>query len=398
MNGASNAQARPERIEFVDALRGFALFGLLMVHAAEAYGVGLSRSTDDPWGQAVFFLFGSKAFAIFALLFGFSFATIMANQRARGVDFTGRFAWRLLLLMVIGFVHSLLYSPEILRLLAFLGLLLIPLDRVRNNYTLLAIAGLFFLQIPLLIQWLLAHWGNAFAASQPYFFRSGLWDIFRNGSLGELIRANVIEGNLVKWSINWSFGRVSEIAGLFAVGVVIQRTGFFARIAKDRGIALALALIAGTIFAILEFLVKPVVPGSPSGAEFAIGPFTERAILFQWIGISGIAAQIGLLALLWNSPAQRLVGLFRGPGRMTLTLYVAHSLIAVPILYQFGLGMAEVWDTQQRILLAIGFFGLQILFAKWWYARYRYGPLEWTWRAATLNDWNVPLRKNPQPA
>ena len=398
MNGASNAQARPERIEFVDALRGFALFGLLMVHAAEAYGVGLSRSTDDPWGEAVFFLFGSKAFAIFALLFGFSFATIMANQRGRGVDFTGRFAWRLLLLMVIGFVHSLLYSPEILRLLAFLGLLLIPLDRVRNNYTLLAIAGLFFLQIPLLIQWLLAHWGNAFAASQPYFFRSGLWDIFRNGSLGELIRANLIEGNLVKWSINWSFGRVSEIAGLFAVGVVIQRTGFFARIAKDRGIALALALIAGTIFAILEFLVKPMVPGSPSGAEFAIGPFTERAILFQWIGISGIAAQIGLLALLWNSPAQRLVGLFRGPGRMTLTLYVAHSLIAVPILYQFGLGMAEVWDTQQRILLAIGFFGLQILFAKWWYARYRYGPLEWTWRAATLNDWNVPLRKNPQPA
>ena len=398
MNGASNAQARPERIEFVDALRGFALFGLLMVHAAEAYGVGLSRSTDDPWGQAVFLLFGSKAFAIFALLFGFSFATIMANQRARGVDFTGRFAWRLLLLMVIGFVHSLLYSPEILRLLAFLGLLLIPLDRVRNNYTLLAIAGLFFLQIPLLIQWLLAHWGNAFAASQPYFFRSGLWDIFRNGSLGELIRANVIEGNLVKWSINWSFGRVSEIAGLFAVGVVIQRTGFFARIAKDRGIALALALIAGTIFAILEFLVKPMVPGSPSGAEFAIGPFTERAILFQWIGISGIAAQIGLLALLWNSPAQRLVGLFRGPGRMTLTLYVAHSLIAVPILYQFGLGMAEVWDTQQRILLAIGFFGLQIMFAHWWYARYRYGPLEWTWRAATLNDWNVPLRKNPQPA
>ena len=398
MNGASNAQVRPERIEFVDALRGFALFGLLMVHAAEAYGVGLSRSTDDPWGQAVFFLFGSKAFAIFALLFGFSFATIMANQRARGVDFTGRFAWRLLLLMVIGFVHSLLYSPEILRLLAFLGLLLIPLDRVRSNYMLLAIAGLFFLQIPLLIQWLLAHWGNVFAASQPYFSQSGLWDIFRNGSLGELIRANMIEGNLVKWSINWSFGRVSEIAGLFAVGVVIQRTGFFARIAKDRGIALALALIAGTIFAILEFLVKPMVPGSPSGAEFAIGPFTERAILFQWIGISGIAAQIGLLALLWNSPAQRLVGLFRGPGRMTLTLYVAHSLVAVPILYQFGLGMAEVWDTQQRVLLAIAFFGLQILFAHWWYARYRYGPLEWTWRAATLNDWNVPLRKNPQPA
>ncbi|WP_088328383.1 DUF418 domain-containing protein [Lacimicrobium sp. SS2-24] len=397
MNVACKVQVQPERIEFVDALRGFALFGLLMVHAAEAFGVGLSRGTDDPWGQAIFFLFGSKAFAIFALLFGFSFATIMANQRARGVDFTGRFAWRLFLLLAIGFVHSLLYSPEILRLLAFLGLLLIPLDRVRSNYALMVIAGLFFLQIPLLIQWLLAHLGNAFAASEPYYTSSGLWDVFRNGSLGELISANLIEGNLVKWSINWSFGRVSEIAGLFAVGVVIQRTGFFANLAKNRGIALALVLIAGTIFAILEFIVKPMVPGSPSGAEFAIGPFTERAILFQWIGISGIAAQIGLLALLWNSPVQWLVGLFKGPGRMTLTLYVAHSVIAVPILYQFGLGMAEVWNTQQRVLFAIAFFGLQILFAHWWYARYRYGMLEWTWRAATLNDWKVPLRKHPQP-
>ncbi|OBV10554.1 DUF418 domain-containing protein [Erythrobacter dokdonensis] len=398
MSGASSAQVRPERIEFVDALRGFALFGLLMVHAAEAFSVGLSRGTDDPWGQAIFFLFGSKAFAIFALLFGFSFATIMGNQRGRGVDFTGRFAWRLLLLMAIGFIHSLLYASEILRLLAFLGLLLIPLDRVRSNYALLAISGLFFLQIPLLVQWMLANWGNAFAASEPYFASSYLWDTLRNGSLGEIIKANATEGNLVKWSINWSFGRVSEIAGLFAIGVIFQRTGFFARIAKDRGIALALLVIGGAIFAILEFIVKPMVPGSPTGPEFAIGPFTERAILFQWIGISAIAAQIGLLALLWNSPAQRLVGLFRGPGRMTLTLYVAHSFVAVPVLYQFGLGMAQVWDTQTRILLAIAFFGLQILFAHWWYARYRYGPLEWTWRAATLNDWKVPLRKNVQPA
>lgn len=397
MDGASKAQARPERIEFVDALRGFALFGLLMVHSAESFSVGLSRGTDDPWGQAIFFLFGSKAFAIFALLFGFSFATIMGNQRGRGVDFTGRFAWRLLLLMAIGFIHSLLYASEILRLLAFLGLLLIPLDRVRSNFALLAIAGLLFLQIPLLIQWMLANWGNAFAASEPYFASSYLWDTLRSGSLGEIIKANATEGNLVKWSINWSFGRVSQISGLFAVGVVLQRTGFFARLAKDRKLALALFLIGGTIFAILEFIVKPMVPGSPSGA-FAIGPFTERAILFQWLGISGIAAQIGLLALLWNSPGQWLVGLFKGPGRMTLTLYVAHSFIAVPILYQFGLGMAEVWDTQTRILLAIAFFGLQILFSHWWYARYRYGPLEWTWRAATLNDWKVPLRKSVQPA
>lgn len=393
MSGPKSGSDQSARVEFVDALRGFALFGLLMVHAAEGFGVGTARMVPDAWGEVIFFFFSNKAFMIFALLFGFSFATIMSNQRARGVDFTGRFAWRLLLLLVIGTLHGLIYNYEILQALAIMGLLLIPLDRVRSYHVLVLIAALCFLQIPLLIQWMLANLGNSLAAAQPFLYGPEPYQTHLTGSLGDVIMANATDGLAAKWSVTWSFGRVSEIAGLFALGVVLQRTGFFARLATDRKLAAALVAIGGGIFSVLYWFIAPMVPGSPLGPDFTIGPYTERVILFQWVSLSAITAQIGLLALLWHSSVQRLVGLLRFPGRMTLTLYVAHSLIAVPVLYQFGLGMGEVWDTQAKALVAMAFFGAQIVFAKWWYTHYRYGPLEWTWRAATLNDWSVPLRK-----
>jgi len=76
----------------VDALRGYALLGLFLVHCVERFELHWLHPQPGPWFDGVFALFSGKAFAIFALLFGFSFATIMANERARGGDFTLRFA------------------------------------------------------------------------------------------------------------------------------------------------------------------------------------------------------------------------------------------------------------------------------------------------------------------
>ena len=94
------------RVDLVDALRGFALLGLFLVHCVERYELHWLDPHPGPWFNGVFAVFSGKSFAIFALLFGFSFATIMANERARGGDLTLRFAWRLILLFAIGTVHG----------------------------------------------------------------------------------------------------------------------------------------------------------------------------------------------------------------------------------------------------------------------------------------------------
>ena len=71
------------RITVVDCLRGFALFGLFIVHMVEYFELFWYA---PEWGwvhDTVFFLFGGKAYAIFALLFGLSFTRIRTTI-ARG--------------------------------------------------------------------------------------------------------------------------------------------------------------------------------------------------------------------------------------------------------------------------------------------------------------------------
>ena len=77
------------RIEVVDALRGFAVMAIILVHCIEHFHY-MYYPTDSPsWlnaldrgvGNTVFCLFAGKAYAIFALLFGFTFYIQTNNQK-----------------------------------------------------------------------------------------------------------------------------------------------------------------------------------------------------------------------------------------------------------------------------------------------------------------------------
>lgn len=87
------------RVEVVDALRGFAVMAILMVHSLEHFifpvypteTAGWLEALDAGVFNATFALFAGKAYAIFALLFGFTFYIQMNNQRKVGKDFGYRF-------------------------------------------------------------------------------------------------------------------------------------------------------------------------------------------------------------------------------------------------------------------------------------------------------------------
>jgi uncharacterized protein len=48
-----------------------------------------------------------------------------------------------------------------------------------------------------------------------------------------------------------------------------------------------------------------------------------------------------------------------------------------------GFGMLGRMGTTAAVACGIAFFVLQIMFARWWMARFSMGPVEWLWRAAT---------------
>ena len=101
------------RIEVVDALRGFAVMAILLVHNLEHFIFPVYPENSPEWLtildngvlNAVFSLFAGKSYAIFALLFGFTFYIQSHNQKLKGKDFGYRFLWRMVLLVGFATLH-----------------------------------------------------------------------------------------------------------------------------------------------------------------------------------------------------------------------------------------------------------------------------------------------------
>jgi uncharacterized protein len=381
------------RITMVDALRGYALLGLFLVHCVERFELHWLDPRPGFWFDAVFAVFSGKAFAIFALLFGFSFATIMANERARGGDFTVRFAWRLVLLFAIGTFHALVYRGDILQVLALAGLILIPFDRVRSDRLLLLLAGLLFLQLPLLLRAWAAANGADWAQANPLFFGDSNLAALAYGSFGEVLAANAGPGMAGKWSYYLETGRMVEIAGLFLLGMVIQRRGWFADARRHQAGWLVALGSSAALWALAAWAGPSMLPAGPDAGGTPMVRQSFESAVDQWRALGATGFQVALFVLMWLGPLRVLLGWLAAPGKMTLTLYVGQSFVAGPLLYGFGLGLWDDLSQRQLAFAGVLLFAAQAAVAALWFRAYRYGPLEWLWRAATRTTLSVPFRQ-----
>ncbi len=384
------AAGEQQRIDVVDALRGFALFGLLMVHCVERFELYWLNPQPDPWFDAVFAVFSSKAYAMFALLFGFSFATIMANERARGGDFTGRFVRRLLILLVIGLLHGLIYRGEILQVLAVIGLVLVPTDRIRSNRLLLIGAAIMLVQLPLMLRGWAASRGMGWAEQPPLFWGDSGLGVLASGSFADMLSVNVWRGMLAKWSFYLEGGRATEIVGLFLIGMVLQRSQLFAQAGARRGAWIAILIAGGALWALASFIESRVLPleASPMTVDSVTALFT------RYRAVGATFFQVALFVLLWHSPIGKPLALLAPSGRMTLTLYVLQSLVFVWLFYGFGLGLYDDLSNRGTVIIGLAAFAVQIVLAMLWFRAFRYGPLEWLWRSGTIGSFATPMRRS----
>ncbi|KAF1687405.1 hypothetical protein B1992_05010 [Pseudoxanthomonas broegbernensis] len=382
-------------MEGLDALRGFALFGLFIVHMPELFELYWVNPATDPLQRAVhdavWLLFAGKAFALMALCFGVSFFIIMDRSAQRGVDFTGRFVWRLLLLALMGLAHGLWYRGDILEVLALMGLFLVPFHRVRSNRALVALAVLCLLQPSMLAQIVAGLWGAEWANRPPAYWDIAISGVYLDGSFLDTVRINVVEGHAQKWSFMSGSGRLSQIMGLSLIGMVLGRIGFFARpqaFARARHLGLALALAA----AVALYFARGPLGGLVPASEAMFMPRDRAwALLGSLFDLSAMAVlMLGFLSL-YHGPGRRALGSLAPAGRMTLSLYVGQSLVFVPVFYGYGLGLYASMSQVQAVLLGLAAFAVQLVFAHLWFRRFYYGPLEWLWRAGTFLTTGVPF-------
>lgn len=146
------------RIEVVDALRGFAVMAIILVHNLEHFIFPVYPADSPGWLEVldksvlgvVFSLFAGKAYAIFALLFGFTFYIQCSNQRRKGKDFGYRFLWRLVLLAGFATLNAAFFpAGDVLLLFVAVGLVLFFTRNWSDKAVL--VAAIFFLLQP--VEW-----------------------------------------------------------------------------------------------------------------------------------------------------------------------------------------------------------------------------------------------------
>jgi uncharacterized protein len=331
--------------------------------------------------DSVFFLFGGKSYGIFSLLFGLSFYIILDNYTKRGVDFRLRFIWRISLLFVIGYIHSLLYAGEILQVLALCGLLLVFTHHLSTMW-IAVIAGIFLCQTPTAIQ-LIAHsfWPSQ-NYQQPLFIQlaSNNFEVFAHGGFVDLIKHNIFNGQMAKWAFFLETGRLWNTIGLMFAGVYLGRIGFFERSHRSKYLLIGIAI---SLSAAIAFQMLLAIGPLLHLEGLAVWSFEQMAIYLQYLAL--ISATVLIITLLFNTKiGNSVLKLWAPTGRMTLSFYLLQSCVFVPIFYGFGAGWYASIGQVNSFLAAVMAWALQMYIAHIWLTHYPYGPMEKLWRVATF--------------
>jgi len=377
------------RLNVVDALRGFAIMAIMLLHNIEhfdfyyfpEYLPSWLKTIDKGIWDTMFFLFGGKAYAIFALLFGLTFYIMLSNQQKKGKDFRGRFLWRSLLLLGFGVINSLFYQGDILLFYAVLGVTLIVVCKWSDRAVLVT-AIILLLQPLYLVNLFQILNDPAYVASDPpswaYFGKTG--EYMANGTLFEVIKGNMTTGKtaVVLWT--YESGRIFQTPALFMLGMLLGRRKMFAVSGENQLFWKKVMLYSLAFFALL-FALKMVIPETAirkAVSETLISMVTSWAnFAFTFVLVSSfvLAFQKAIL----NRALSRLEVF----GRMSLTNYVMQSVVGTFIYYGFGLGLYKYTGATMCIAIGIVLFLLQFVFCRWWMKNHDHGPLEGVWHRLT---------------
>jgi uncharacterized protein len=424
------------RVEMVDMLRGLALLGMLAVHFQ--YYPATGGVWSERIGDVVSHAATGKFYPLFGCLFGVGFA-LQFERWGERAGFAAMYLRRLVALFAIAMVVIGFTGFVVLELYAVFGLGLLLVRRWSNRALLVAALVCIFanpVQRLVSYEWEVqtstpqqsnekfrqrpverqAHMKQELALQGEQKLRYG--QIVAR-ALGQLRRAQ--DMYVTNSSYLLPTGPVNVLP-LFLVGVYAVRRRVFQDPQRHRRL-LWTTLIVGASLGI----TTEVLPGLWQGPAFQpdnVRPLLQAAayrrfpyaVLFigenMWLGLAyaaGLMLLIGRFALV-----RRAATLLSYAGRMSLTNYVMQVVI-LELVFAWGTsppsqwaawpaitrhGVLALWSlhipiTRPMALVAtFVFFGLQILFSRWWMRHFRYGPLEWLWRSMTYARWQ-PMRYAP---
>jgi len=392
------AQAAPQRLAHVDALRGFALFGILVVNigvfASPFYASGIphpdfSRPQDHVVGWLVAWLFETKFYLLFSFLFGYSFTLQMAVAERSGAAFAPRFFRRLLGLAALGLAHAVLfYQGDILLTYALLGLILMACRGMEPGRALQR--ALWLIGLVSLAWAALGALSLLDPAGTETFSRAAA-KVSAADALAaiEAYRGTVMTTIARHWqeltSVTWATIVLVQgpfVFAMFLVGYALGRRQALADPWREPRVLWLLCALGA-------------LPGL-AGSAFYATTALDTARVWETLGLAAdlftapllsMSYAAALLLAMRTRPGACLARWLAPAGRMALTNYLMQSVVCAGLFTAWGLRLSGSVSPGMTLLIATMLFAAQLPLSAWWLRRHAYGPVEWFLRALTIGAW-----------
>lgn len=442
-----------ERLVALDILRAVALLGVFLMNVEyftrplETVGYGiqpglLGANYAVAWFEYVFLL--GKFWTVFALLFGMGFAVMAERAERARRSFATTYLRRTGALLAFGVAHMVLvWAGDILHTYALAACVLLMILRGRPWWLLLP--------VPLFLVGAVTLGGRAYLGGAVAFVLfAGACAWLRGGGAGRLWRAGamlyasvpvVVLTTTLVWLLSataptperqaLAAQRIAEdqaaitqaatvnVAGSYADNVALRLDFLLEGLAAETYLlVLAIGMFLIGVWFIRSGVLRDPAANRPLfrrlarvglslGVALALcsvaiataydplhrNEFTIAAQLMQLANLPLSLGYVGALMLLLHRRGDGLRLEWLAPvGRMALTNYLLQSAVGTLVFYGYGLGLWGRIDRLGQLLLVLAVFALQVAASRWWLSRFRFGPMEWLWRAITYGGF-PPLRR-----
>jgi len=402
---------KAERYVVMDALRGFALLGVMMINLYEFGGENILITADQlaalpsaALDQRVEFwlrlLVYDKANTLFAFLFGLGFWVQMERLEARGAPFKAIYLRRAGILLILGWIHLLcLFGWDILHIYGIAAFVLFASRKLPDR-------ALLWIGLTLLL------------FAKPFvtwtFEFSGIKGLFDNTATAEaellarqaaaqagdfLSFITLMNKDYLIWFLSGGLlGWVFYALGRFFMGAWVARRGWIQNATGNLPLFrrwLWPSLVAGMLLELAHLWTADLPEGTLFG-QLELLRTVLHVVATPLIAAGYICA---IVVLFHGRSLNWLVKPFAPVGQMALTNYLTQSVAIILILTSVGpgLGLAGNAGASTFVPLVLAFYSAQILVSHFWMKFFAFGPAEWLWRTLTYGKRPQFIRAAAQP-
>ena len=379
-----------ERITSLDALRGFALLGILVINIW-VFAMPESTLTNPTsygdftganyWAWFVGHVFAQNKFiTLFSALFGAGILLFTESKEQKGQDALRLHYRRTAVLIAIGLLHAyLLWYGDILVAYGLSGLFLVfardlearKLAALGVSFLLLFAGLRLFAAVSLGADAVGGFWAPSEAAirQEVAAYRGGWLQQFDHRASAAFDRqVGIVE----------SFW---QIGGTMLLGMALYKWGV---LTGDRSRTLYRRLVAVGVVGLGIILAGVAyIQANDWSADAAL-----FYLQFNFVGSFLVAGGYLGLVMLYaeRRPDGPVTRAFAAVGRTAFTNYLLQTVIATSIFYGHGLGLFGSVNRVEQYGVVLAIWAVQVPLSVIWLRYFRFGPVEWVWRTLTYGE------------